>query len=380
MAVVKPTVVIAINTSWNIYNFRLGLIRALQEKGWRVVALAPTDEYVTKLEAVGVEHHPIRIDNKGTNPLEDFRLFMEYRKRYREIRPDVVLHYTIKPNIYGTIAAASLGIPVIANITGLGTVFLRKGLASLIARRLYRAALRHPRRVFFQNPTDRDLFLRLGLVEASRSGLLPGSGVDTERFRPLPDTTRPPALRYLFIGRLLQDKGLREYVAAARSVHKRHREEGREPPRFSILGAYYPGNPSAISRHEMEAWVREGVVEYLGTCQDVRPVIAAHDCVVLPSYREGLSRVLLEAAAMARPLIASDVPGCRDVVKEGINGLLCRVADADALAEAMERFAAMGVDERQALGERGRKLVLERFDEHLVIARYLEEIEALPER
>jgi glycosyltransferase involved in cell wall biosynthesis len=367
----QKTVVIAINTAWNIYNFRRNLIRALQDRGFRVVALAPRDAYAPRLEAMGVEFHSIAMDNKGTNPIEELRLLMAYRRILQKLSPHLLLSYTAKPNIYGSLAAASLRIPVLANVSGLGTLFLREGFAPKAARILYRIALRFPRRVFFQNAEDLELFCRERLVSPDRTGLLPGSGVDTARFAPREVCNSfPQTTRFLFIARLVRDKGIYEYVEASRRLRK---TKGLEAE-FLILGPLYPGNPGAVGRERLREWEEEGVIRYLGSSDDVAGFIADSDCVVLPSYREGLSRVLLEAASMAKPLVTTDVPGCREVVEEGKNGFLCRAGDADSLARAMERFLGLGPEERKAMGMRGRKKVLERFDERIVIGRYLEAI------
>jgi len=366
----QKTVAVVINTSWNIFNFRLGLLHALQEKGYRIVCIAPRDDYSEKLEGLGFEYREIRINNKGTNPIEDIRLVGDFYGLFKALRPDVLLHYTIKPNIYGSMAAGLLGIPVISNISGLGTVFLNDSLSSKIAKLLYRAALRVPKRVFFQNAQDRDLFVHSKLVKAKKAGLLPGSGINTETFKPKTAPGKAKGrLRFLFIARLVRDKGLYEYVEAARKIKKLFPEV-----ECAILGAYYPGNPTAISEAEMREWEAEGIVTYLGTSDDVASVIAEADCVVLPSYREGLSRVLLEAAAMAKPIVTTDVPGCREVVDDGINGYLCRVKDAVSLAERMERIIGLGEEQRREMGAKGREKVVAEFDERIVIDRYKEAI------
>jgi glycosyltransferase involved in cell wall biosynthesis len=369
----RQTVAVVINTSWNIYNFRLGLLKALQREGYRIVAIAPRDSYSERLEALGFEYHEIEIHNKGTNPLEEIRLFRDFYKLYRNIKPDMLLHYTIKPNVYGTLAAKLLGIPVISNISGLGTVFLNDRLSSRIARMLYRFALRFPRKVFFQNPHDRKLFLQMRLVPEAVSSLLPGSGIDTERYRP--QTERKEAdlpFVFLMIARMVRDKGVVEFVEAAKGVGSRYGNV-----RFWLLGSYYPGNPTAITEAEMKQWTDAGIVTYLGHTDDVPDVIARADCIVLPSYREGLSRVLLEAASMGKPIITTDVPGCSDVVSDGISGYLCTVKSAESLAEAMEKILKLTPEERAEMGRRGRAKVVAEFDEKIVIRSYLDAIRSI---
>jgi glycosyltransferase involved in cell wall biosynthesis len=370
----QKTVGIVINTSWNIYNFRRGLLTALQAEGFRIVCIAPRDEYSQKLQALGFEYREIRINNKGTNPFEDLRLIGDFYRLYKELRPDVLLHYTIKPNIYGSTAAGLLGIPVISNISGLGTVFLNDNLSSKIAKLLYKLALRVPKKVFFQNEQDRELFIHSRLVKAEKTGLLPGSGIDIARFAPRAARTPDGSVRFLFIARLVKDKGIVEYVEAARQIVNRPRQD--QKPECLVLGAYYPGNPTAITETQMQAWAAEGTVIYLGTSDDVASVIAGADCVVLPSYREGLSRVLLEAAAMAKPIVTTDVPGCREVVDDGVNGYLCKVRDAASLAAAMRNIMALDEDARREMGRRGREKVINEYDERFVIATYEEAIQA----
>jgi len=362
----RKAIAIVINTSWNIFNFRLGLLRALQQDGYRIVTIAPFDDYSSRLEALGFEYHNIVINNKGTNPVEDIKLIRAFYQLYKRIRPDVLLHYTIKPNIYGTIAARLAGVPVISNISGLGTVFLDHGISSKVARLLYKVALKFPAKVFFQNAEDQSLFIDSRLVAAGKTGLLPGSGIDTQKYMPVKFDRDELPVSFLFIARLVKDKGLLEFVDAARSLKARYPDA-----QFNVLGAYYPGNPTAIAPDEMAVWEREGIVRYLGVSSDVPSHIVQADCIVLPSYREGLSRVLLEAASMAKPIVTTDVPGCRDVVDDGVNGFLCKVKDAHSLAIQMEKIIRLDEIQRIELGRKGREKVVEHFDEKIVIKHYL---------
>ena len=366
------TIAIVINTSWNIFNFRLGLLKALQKEGYNIVAIAPKDEYSKKLEDLGIKHYDIKINNKGTNPFEDAKLVFAFRKLYKEINPDIILQYTIKPNIYGSMAAGMLGIPVISNISGLGTVFLNNSLSSKIARLLYKIALSTPKKVFFQNTHDKALFIDSKLVTKAQTGLLPGSGIDTEVFKPEEKQTIGNKIQFLCVARLVKDKGIKEYEAAARQLKQKY-----DNVEFAILGAYYSDNPTAISKKEIEAWKEEHIINYLGSNDDVRSVMLEADCIVLPSYREGLSRVLLEAGSLEKPIVTTDVPGCRDVVDDGVNGFLCQVRDAESLADAMEKILLMSEEERIAMGKKGRKKVIAEFDEKLVIEKYKEVITEL---
>jgi glycosyltransferase involved in cell wall biosynthesis len=368
----QPTIAISINASWNIINFRKGLIAGLRSAGYRVVAIAPTDTYSPMFAELGVEHVPIQMDNQGVSPRRDLGLLLRYLRALRRVRPAAFLGYTAKPNVYGSLAAHMLGIPVINNVSGLGTAFIRQGLLTRIVSRLYRLAFRRSSTVFFQNPEDRDLFVSAGIVPSAKTAVLPGSGIDLARFAPGDAAAagdRP--FTFLLVARLLWDKGVGEYVEAARLLRAAH-----PGVRFQLLGFLDVANRTAVPRAEVERWVAEGLIDYLGHSDDVRPFLAAADCVVLPSYREGLPRTLLEAAAMGKPLIATDVPGCRHIAEHGVNGYLCAVRDSCALAEAMANMLTLPEAERLAMGTAARAKAEAEFDERKVVDRYLEAIAA----
>jgi len=362
-------IIIALNTAWNLVNFRAGLIRALAAKGYEVVAVAPYDEYAPRLAALGCRFVALPMDNKGTHPGRDLLLLWRFYWLLRRERPAVYLGYTVKPNVYGSLAAHALGISVVNNIAGLGAVFINDSWLTRLVRGLYRLALLRSVRVFFQNEDDRRLFVGGGLVRQAVTDQVPGSGVDLERFEVTAFPVSRNKIRFLLIARMLWDKGVGEYVEAARIV-KRHSPNVE----FCLLGFLDVQNPAAISREQMQTWVEEGVVNFHGATDDVRPHIAEADCVVLPSYREGTPRTLLEAAAMGRPTITSDAVGCREVVDDGVNGLLCRPHDAADLAEKMKRMIALSPEARAEMGRRGREKVERQFDEKIVIRKYLETI------
>ena len=356
-------IVIAINTSWNVWNFRAGLVRALVADGHRVTALCPRDDYSDRLAELGARHVTLRLDSSGVNPLVDARLFFRYRSKLRLLEPDVFLGWTVKPNVWGSLAAHSLGVAVINNVSGLGTAFIRDTWLTAVVRRLYRAGLAAAPVTFFQNGDDRALFVEGGLVAAGRTAVLPGSGVDLARFAPAPMPEGPPA--FLLVGRVLRDKGVAEYAGAARIVRA-----ARPDAQFRLLGTLDALNRTAIPRATVEGWVAEGLVDYRGETDDVRPHLAAAHCVVLPSYRDGTPRTLLEAAATGRPLIATDVPGCREPVEPGRNGLLARVRDPADLARAMGAFLDLSDGARAAMGRESRLIAQARFDERLVLDAY----------
>lgn len=353
------------NAAWNVLNFRRPVVEALIADGHGVTVLAPEDHASPRLMDMGCDVQMLRMSVKGLNPIEDYRLVWRLRRAFTEHRADVVLSFTIKNNIYGAMAAERLGVPFIPNVTGLGTAFLSGGLLQSVAEALYRRAFRKLPLVFFQNGDDRNLFLRRGLVDEGQARLLPGSGIDLERFAPsdLPPPEEP--VTFLMIARLLRDKGVHEFVEAARRLKSSHPEA-----RFQLLGPLCSGNRSAIDEAAVRAWVAEGVIEYLGEVEDVRPHIRATTCVVLPSYREGAPRSLIEAAAMARPLIATDVPGCRTVVDAGVSGFLCAPRSAESLAASMVRFLEMSHEQRQQMGQAGREKMAREFDQARVVAAY----------
>ncbi|GGG27745.1 glycosyltransferase family 4 protein [Hymenobacter glacieicola] len=360
-------VAVVINTSWNIWNFRRSLVKALQAAGHEVLAIAPPDDYSARLETeLGCRYVPILMENKGTNPVKDAQLTRRFYRIYRRERPDVVLHYTIKPNIYGTLAAKLAGIPSVNNVSGLGTVFIVKNFVSRVALGLYRFAFKFPKRVFFQNDDDRQLFLQHGLVDKRVTDVLPGSGIDTQRFRPAATFERHEPFTFLMIARVLYEKGVEEYFEAARLVRAAH-----PTTRIQLLGGIDESGGVGVKRAVFEQWLQAGHVEYLGTSDDVAAHIRQADCVVLPSYREGTPKTLLEAAAMGKPIVTTDVPGCRETVIHGQNGLLCEVRNAADLAAKMRQVLELPNQELEQMGKAGRQLAERKFDEQIVLDKYL---------
>lgn len=361
-------IIISINTAWNIYNFRSGLIKALVAQGYQVIAVTPDDEYSHRLKDFGCRFISLPMDNNGTHPGRDLLLLMRYLLLLRSERPSVYLGYTVKPNVYGSIAANVLGVPVINNIAGLGTTFINSNFLTRIVRGLYKFALHRSHRIFFQNSDDQDLFIKTGLVRPEITDRVPGSGIDLTRYQAMPPSPlfeRP--FRFLLVARMLKDKGIHEFVEAARMVRRQFPET-----QFQLLGFVDSANSNAISLEEIKAWEEEGVIHYMGKTDDVRPFLADADCVVLPSYREGVPRSLLEAAAMARPIIATDTVGCRDVVDDGVSGFLCQVCNADDLAKKMMQMIEHSPQQREEMGNAGRRKVEVEFDEKIVIQKYLD--------
>ena len=349
----------------------MNFVKALLAKGYEVHTIAPEDDYTHFLKEAGCIHHVIRMDSRGANPIKDSALIVELYSIYRKVRPDIILHYTVKPNVYGTIAATLLRIPVVNNVCGLGTVFLKNNLVSAIAVLLYKLTFKFPKKVFFQNPEDLKLFLDKKLVPAHAAGLLPGSGIDLEKFKPV-EFTRNKSFTFLLISRLITDKGILEYIEAVKKL----RVKGLDA-RFQILGAKDPKHKRGIKLTLIDDWIKSGTIEYLGTTDDVRSFIGKADCVVLPSYREGTPRTLLEAASSSKPIIATDVPGCHDVVTHNHNGLLCQLKNADDLADKMNEMANLDSETLKRFGYNGRKKVELEFNESVVIDKYIETLSSL---
>jgi glycosyltransferase involved in cell wall biosynthesis len=349
----------------------MNFVKKLLAQGYEVHTIAPHDNYTQYLEEIGCKHHDVKMDSRGANPIKDIALIIELWSIYRKVKPDIVLHYTIKPNVYGTFAASILKIPTINNVCGLGTVFLKKNVVSAFAIFLYKIAFRFPKKVFFQNPDDLALFLNNDLVPAKSADLLPGSGIDLNKFQPA-QFKRNESFTFLLISRLITDKGILEYIEAVKKLKSKG-----VAARFQLLGGKDPEHKRGIQLPVIDEWIKSNTIEYLGTTDDVRQFINAADCIVLPSYREGTPRTLLEAASSSKPIVATDVPGCHHVVENNYNGLLCKIKNADDLASKMEQMIAFDDATLKKFGENGRRKIEFEFDEELVIAKYLNEIASL---
>lgn len=364
-------VLMTVNAAWNIWNFRRPVVQAMLDDGHKVTVLAPLDDSVTKIEAMGCRFIPLEMNVKGINPLQGFSLVRCFKKHFRAELPDVILSYTVKNNIFGAMAAKSLSIPFVPNVSGLGTAFLSGRALQLVTEILYRLAFKDLGVIFFQNSDDRELFLQRRMITGEQALLLPGSGIDLEHFLPVP-LPSDDKIVFLMIGRLLRDKGIVEYVDAARALRARWPQT-----HFRVLGATETANRSAIGAGQIQSWVEEGVFEYLGVVDDVRPHITAADCIVLPSYREGAPRTLIEAGAMARPVIATNVPGCRAVVEDGVTGFLCAARDSVSLEQACEKLAKLSNLERTEMGLAARKKMAYEYDEAIVVAAYRKVLAAM---
>ncbi len=351
----------------------MNFVNALLEKGHEVHTIAPEDDYTNLLKEAGCIHHRVKMDSRGANPIKDSALIFELFMIYRRVKPDIILHYTIKPNVYGTLAASLLRIPVVNNVCGLGTVFLKNNLVSFIAIALYKISFRFANKVFFQNPEDLKLFLQKKLVPARAVDILPGSGIDLNKFKP-GIFKRNEKFTFLLISRLITDKGILEYIEAVKKLRA-----GGMNANFQVLGAMDPEHKRGIKKKVIQEWINSGIIDYLGTTNDVRSFIDSADCVVLPSYREGTPRTLLEAASSAKPIIATDVPGCNHVVQNNFNGLLCEIKNANDLADKMKQMAGMEDETLRVFGLNGRAKMELEYDESLVINKYLLALDELKE-
>ena len=366
----KNKIAIVTNNSWYAWNMRANLGRAFKNNGYDVFFVCPYDKYSENIKKE-FEYIDVKVRSKGTNPFYDLKTIYNFYVIYKKIKPDIILHYTIKPNIYGTIVSGILNISTINNITGLGTLFIKQNIITKIAKFLYKFSQKKSTKIFFQNQDDFNMFVEEGLVQKEKCDLLPGSGVDVEKFIPI-EKKNDGIFRFLLISRMLWDKGIGEYVESAKIIKEKYQNV-----EFQLLGFLGVENPTAISKKQMDIWVKTGIVNYLGTSDDVRVEIGKVDCVVLPSYREGMSRSLLESCSMAKPIIATNVVGCKQVVDDGINGYLCEVRNAQDLADKMEKMFNISNEERMQMGLKGREKIKKEFDEKIVINKYLKSIEKI---
>ena len=370
----KPSIALVANTSWSIYKFRLYLIERLLKEGFHVFVLAPRDPYTSTFEHLeGVTYTALRhLQGKTISPLRDLLLYRELLRQYRALRPDLIFHYTIKANLFGSLAAARAGIPSISIITGLGYSFSGKGWLQSAVKLLYRRALPGNAEVWFLNDDDRHIFTKEKLISADKTFVLPGEGVDTGEFFPMPYESGKKEVTFLLIGRLIRHKGIYKFVQAAQLLQ----QQGLSV-RCQLLGFFDEQSPVAISREQVAAWTSHNLVSYLGHTDQVAPFIEQADCIVLPSYREGMPLSLLEGGSMCKALIAADTAGCRAIIEDGVNGWLCRVKDGADLAEKMTAYYHLPADAKKRMGIAARKKVLENYTRERVTLIYLDKINAL---
>ncbi len=359
---------ILVNHEVVIYNFRLELVERLLQERYEVWISCPYGEKIERLKALGCHYIDCPLERHGTDPAAEWKLIQYYKRIVKEVEPMAVLSYTIKPNIYGAIACRSLGVPIIANITGLGTAVESKGILQMISVMLYRLAFTKVHTVFFQNTENRKFF-ETRKIALGKHKLIPGSGVNLQQFLPSP-YQQDKTTRFVFVGRVMKEKGIDHYLDAAEYICSKHRNV-----QFHVCGfceEEYAG--------KLNACVSSGTVTYHGMIQDVAEIYKQAHCVVLPSYHEGMSNVLLEATACARPIIATDCSGCREVIDEGVNGFLIKPRDTEDLIRALERFLALPHEEKARMGRASRQKVEKGFDRQIVVSAYLRELEEIRQK
>lgn len=356
----KPHVVLVANSTWNIYNFRLNVINYFLKKDYQVTVVAPIDEYLEYKEKYpDIEHFGLKsMDRDGKNPFKDILLTLELFRRYRKLKPDLLIHYTNKINIYGAIAARMNGVKSIAIVTGLGYPFIRKGWLRSLTTFLYKSTAKFHQKFIFENIEDRELFEKLNVIPEGKGISIKGCGVDLDYFKPMPKKRKSDAIVFTFVGRLLYDKGIKEFVKAAQVIKDKYQNV-----EFWVVGDLDPDNPATVNKIELGNWVNQKLINYFGFQRDVRPFLSDSNCIVLPSYREAIPRTITEGMAMAKPVITTNVAGCREAVDEGANGFLVEVRSVDSLVDAMERFIALSPGEKESFGRNGLIKAQNEFDD-----------------
>lgn len=359
-------VLILANSSEGLYNFRIELIKELISQNYDTYFVVPQskeDDKVKLITSYGAKYIQTNINRRGINPLQDLKLICAYKKIIKKINPDVILTYTIKPNIYGTYAASKYNIPVIMNITGLGSAFANQRLRPIVML-LYKYACKKANMVFFQNKSNHSLFISNKLVELDKTKIIPGSGVNIDKFKPLNKQKEDGITRFIFIGRIMKEKGIEEYLQAAENITKKY-----DNIEFQILGIFEEERYKDVILN-----TKNPRIKYLGVSNDVRNEIRDVDCIVNPSYHEGMSNVLLEGAAMGKPLIASNIPGCKEIIDEDKNGYLFDVKSVKSMEEKIIKFIELDAESKKKMGENSRKKVEKEFDRTIVIREYLDGI------
>jgi glycosyltransferase involved in cell wall biosynthesis len=355
----RKKILILANLDIGLYKFRKELIQELQKEGGEVYLSLPYGEgnYVERFKEKGCQFFNTCVDRRGMNPVKDGKLFLRYWNMMRKVRPDQVITYTIKPNIYGGMAAWLTGTPYVVNITGLGTAFLQDGMMRKIVTLMYRLACRKASVVFFENEENRQTFLKYKIVKEEQTFRLNGAGVNLEDYRFTAYPEEKEKTRFLFIGRVMKEKGVDELFSAFEKLKSIYPQA-----ELDVVGPYEDNYRELVEKLE-----KKGVIRYCGYQEDVRPFIGNSHCFVLPSYHEGMANTLLEAGAMGRPLIASDVAGCREAIEDGKNGFLIKPKHAEHLRGMLEKFLLMPYQEKQKMGEFSRKKVAKEFDKRFVV-------------
>ncbi|WP_419881723.1 glycosyltransferase family 4 protein [Peribacillus sp. B-H-3] len=356
-------ILVLANFGMGLYNFRKELLEELIKENNEVYISLPDDEYVSKLEKIGCKFVDTHLERRGTNPVKDFKLLLDYIRIIKRIKPDVVLTYTIKPNVYGGIACAITKTPYITNITGLGTSVENKGVIQKITLMLYKLGLKKASCVFFQNRTNRMFFKDNRIVE-SKTRLIPGSGVNLEQHKYEEYPMSDEVVQFLFIGRIMKAKGIEELLEAAKLVKAKYPNI-----QFHLIGGSEENYNEKLDELE-----RQDVIKYHGQQDDVHSFIKKSHAIILPSYHEGLANVLLESASSGRPVLASRVPGCVETFEDGVTGFDFEVREVESLVKAVLRFINLPYEQKREMGMAGRRKMENEFDRNIVIKAYMDEI------
>jgi glycosyltransferase involved in cell wall biosynthesis len=354
------------NSCWSIYNFRSDVLEHFIKLGYEVHVAALKDDFAIKLLNIGCKVHDIKFNNRRLNPLADIRFLLRLKALYRKVKPDLIFHYVIKPNIYGSIAASQLKIPSVAIITGLGYAFAKNNWLTTLVIKLYRYALKKAAFVWMLNEEDRQLFIQKKIVDIHKTDVLPSEGVNTQKFKSYPVEKNNETFVFFMATRMLWAKGVGLFAIASEILkQKGYTFECK------VIGFFEPNHPDSIPIEQLEEWRSRGIFAFLGFSDDVVPHFAAADCFVLPSYyQEGVPRSLLEAGAMQLPVITTDNNGCNEVIKHNINGFICGKNNAEDLASKMEKILSLTHSQLAEMGCRGREIVLNKFDVKFTIEKY----------
>jgi glycosyltransferase involved in cell wall biosynthesis len=364
----KKLIAFVSNSAWSVYNFRLDVIRQLNKSGYAILVIAPDDDFSNLLVNEGCQYVPVDFNNRSKNPFNDLHLYRELKSIYKKYRPDLIFHYVIKPNIYGSLAAAKYSLKSISVITGLGYSFDKKNWLYELIKFLYKKALKKAEEVWFLNNEDANIFTTEKIVNIKKIKILPSEGVNTEYFSPDFKTSlqRNGNFTFLMSTRLLRSKGVSIYVDATRILKKKNYKVN-----FELIGFFEKHHPDSITEEELKKWQTEGLINYSGFAKDVREYLINADCFVFPSfYNEGIPRCLMEAASMELPIITSFSRGCKEVVNDNLNGFVCNLNDPFDVADKMEKMINLSLEERKRLGKNGRVLVIKKFNVKQVIEEY----------
>lgn len=361
-------ILILSNSCWNIFNFRYPLIKNFITKKYEIYIIAPKDKYLQKLTYLGIKVIPNQLNPSGLNPISEFWTLFKYFIKIKKIKPDLILTFTIKPNIYGNFVAGLLKIPIINNVSGLGSFYLSKKHSFFFQKILYKFSFLFSSKVLFQNNSDQFEFINNGIISENKTSLVPGSGIDLEKFDF--HRTENYGKKILFIGRILRDKGIIEFIEASKNISKI-----KSDIKFIIAGNLNSNNISAIKLKEFRKLIfNNDRIEYVGIVDDIYSLLKEIDVVVLPSYREGMSKSLLEAAAMMIPIITTDVPGCKEIVLDGISGYLCKPMSTKSLERSILKVINLNSKQRVAMGYIARNHIEKNFTDKIVVDIYNKEI------